>query len=654
MEGKWEPETVPLRNSSIKEVVSSMKQSLWLSVSGVAALALVPSLFGQNGSNSGNGPGVLLQGITAPYRQGELPPVHLGNSSRLDQVTRAGSVYLSLADAIALALENNLDIEVQRYSTRIAQTDLQRANAGGFVRGLGLGVSTTTTGGQAGGGQALVGTVQQLVTATGTAIPSLDAVMTSTIQWGHRTVPQTSPFVTGNNSLVTESTLANFAISRSFLTGTSVTFGYNNNLQSQNSGRNDFNPSTNSYAQLQIVQPLLQSFGRDVNSRNIRIARNNIHASDLVFRQQVITTVSQVIALYWDLVSFSEDVKVRKQALELNQKLYNDNRKQVEIGTLAPIEIIRAEAEVARSQQDLLVAETQVLQQETILKNALSRTGVMDSVLASSRLIPTDSIKMPEIEPVEPLQDLIQRALDSRPEVQQSRINIENSKIALVGVKNALLPSINAYADLRNNGLAGQLNTLPIPPIPGQAGAAIARNPAAVDKFFLGGYGTVFGQLLSRNFPDYAVGVQLSVPLRNRAAQADVAREQLNLRQSELRLQAQINQIRVDVQNSLIGLQQARARFQTATKTRVLQEQTLDAEQKKYQLGASTIFFVIQAQRDLAQAQASEVAALTAYARAKVDLDRATGVTIESNSIEIDEAVHGTVTRQPSLPVLKQ
>ena len=341
---------------------------------------------------------------------------------------------------------------------------------------------------------------------------------------------------------------------------------------------------------------------------------------------------------------------MKQQALTLNQKLYDDNKKQVEIGTLAPIEIIRAEAEVARSQQDLTISETNLLQQETVLKNALSRTGVASPGLAEARIIPTDSIRMPDTEAVEPMQDLVGKAVAGRPELEQARINIESSKIGLVGSKNALKPTVDAFMNLQNNGLSGLLNTQPIPPVPGApAGSGFTqRNPANVDAYFLGGYGTALSQVLRRNFPDYAVGVSLNIPLRNRGAQADMVRDQLSLRQSEIRLQQSLNQVRVEVQNALISLQQARARYQTSVKNRVLQEQTLDAEQKKYALGASTIFFVIQAQRDLTAAQASEVAALSTYARARNELERATGQTLTANAIQIDEAMKGSISRPPA------
>jgi len=593
-------------------------------------------------------------GFKEPYSWKDVPAISLANSTRLDRLMRAGKIYLSLQDAIALSLENNLDIELQRYGPRISDAELLRANAGGAARvGAGGGVSTATTAGGGsgilGGGGNLLGGGGAAQTGQGGSVQNLDPVFSSNMNWAHQTQPLTSPFVTGTSSLINTRTLANYTISKAFLAGTSVSMGFNNNFLAQNSGRNDFNPSKSVAANLQIQQRLMEGFGLAVNTRNIKIARNNLKVSELVFQQQVITTVSNVITLYWDLVSANEDVQVKRQALALNQKLYEDNKKQVEIGTLAPIEIIRAEAEVARSQQDLTISETNVLQQETVIKNALSRTGVSDPVFSQARIVPTDKIRMPETEAIEPIQDLVGRAVANRPELEQSRINIESAKTGLKGTRNAMLPSVDVFGSFQNNGLSGLLNNLPIPPVPGAPpGLVQNRNPANVDGYFLGGYGTALGQVFRRNFPDYSVGVSLNIPLRNRAAQADMVRDQLSLRQSEVRLQQSLNAVRVEVQNALISLQQARARYQTAVKNRVLQEQTLDAEQKKYALGASTIFFVIQAQRDLTAAQASEVAALSTYARARNELERSTGQTLAANAIQIDEAMKGSVSTPPS------
>lgn len=592
--------------------------------------------------------------LTEPYSWRDVAPINVSNSNRLDQLLRAGKLYLSLQDVIALALENNLDIELQRYGPKISQADFDRANSGGAVRAAQNNINSGTTGG-GGGGQIIsgiqssgqgVGTVN---TGSGLNVQNLDPVFTSNLQFAKQTQPQTTLFNTGTSSLISQRTNSQFGISKAFLTGTSVSMGFNNFFSDQNSGRLDFNPSKTVNANIQVQQRLLQGFGFAVNNRNIRIARNNYKVSELVFKQQVISTVASVIGLYWDLVAANEDVVVKRQALALNQKLYDDNKKQVEIGTLAPIEIIRAEAEVARSQQELTISETNLLQQETVIKNALSRTGVANPALADSRIIATDKIRIPENEPVQPIQDLVNKAMDFRPEVEQSRINIDSSKIGLIGTRNALKPTVDAFGTFQNNGLSGLLNQLPVPPVPGATNTnPIIRNPAAVDGFFLGGYGTALGQVFRRNFPDYSFGVTLNIPLRNRGAQADMLREQLAVRQSEVRLQQQLNQVRVDVQNAVISLQQARARHQTSVKNRVLQEQTLDAEQKKYALGASTIFFVIQAQRDLTSAQANEVAALSAYARSRNDLERATGQTLVANSIEMDEALKGTVARPPS------
>jgi outer membrane protein TolC len=331
--------------------------------------------------------------------------------------------------------------------------------------------------------------------------------------------------------------------------------------------------------------------------------------------------------------------------------LYEDNQKQVEVGTLAPIEIARAEAQLAADQQALVTAQSTELQLEAVLKSALSRNGLASPVVSEARIVVTDPIRIPEVEPVEPVQDLMGRALENRPDLTQSRIQIENSKIALQGTKNALLPTLNAFADLRNNALIGAQNSvIGVNPTTG-----LVSTPATADPFFVGGFGGVLGQLFSRNFPNYAVGLNLNIPLRNRAAQANVATATLMLRESELQVQRQINQLRVDIQNALIALQEARAQYQTAVKQRVLEEQTVDADQKKLALGATTVFQLIQDQRDLSTAGGNVVMAEATYAQARAQLDIATGMTLQNNNVEFDEAKSGHVTRSPSpLPPLDQ
>jgi len=594
--------------------------------------------------------------FTKNYTISQVAPIDLANSTRLEALLRAGQIYLSLNDAVALALENNLDIELSRYGPRIAETDLLRAQAGGVVRGVpqsvtqgpssaanlqtgsGQGTANSTVNTVGGGGSAANNAT---VVFSGTNVPTYDESFYTQYTWGHRTATQANSFSTGIPALVFGNKALATGIQKGFVTGANVQLGYTQSTQESNNRVSEINPFTNGSMNLNVTQPLLRGFGIAVNNRFIRVAKNQVQISDLVFKQQVIAAVATVVNLYSDLVSFNENVKVKKSALSLAQKLYNDNRTQVQIGTLAPIEIVKAEAEVARAQQELTVAETQVLQQETILKNYLSRTGVNSPTIAEARIVPTDPLRMPDNEAIQPIQDLVAQAVESRPELVQTRIAIENSRITLEGDKSLLLPQLDLIASAQNNALAGSVNTLPLPTSVGD-GFIRQANPA-----FLGGFGTVWSQLLGRNYPDYSIGFALSIPIRNRSAQADMIRDQLTLRQSEIRQRQELNQVRVDVQNALIGLQQSRAEYQAALKSRVLQEQTLDAEQKKYALGASTVFFVIQAQRDLAQAQATEVQALSGYNRARVSLDRATGRILEVHSVSLDEARKGKVQRAP-------
>jgi outer membrane protein TolC len=350
-------------------------------------------------------------------------------------------------------------------------------------------------------------------------------------------------------------------------------------------------------------------------------------------------TVARLASLYWDLVSFRADVEGRQEDLRLAQKLYEDNKRRVEIGigTLAPIEIVRAEAEVAAREQDVTLAVTRVQEQETVIKNAISKNGLSSPSILDAEIVPTDHIEVPAIEEIQPIQDLMGLALKSRPEIAQGEIRLENADINLRGVRNAMMPQFDVTADVTNNGLAGQVNQNFVPIVPGEV--------PTVNDYFLGGLSTSVLQVFRRNFPDYSVGVQLSIPLKNRRAQADMIASSLERRQSEIRLRQTENQIRQQVKNALIRVQQARAQYAAAQKTRILQERTLEAEQKKFNLGASSIFFVLQAQRDLAFARTAVIAAQNAYIQAKISMDNATGRTLETHNVSVDEAYEGRVSK---------
>lgn len=581
---------------------------------------------------SGGFPG-LFGGIWRPYKPQEVPPVNPSNSSRIDALLHAGNLYLTFQDALALTLENNLDIEIQRYVPQMAEANVLRTKAGGYAAPP---MTSVLTGPASVGSPAPSPGLQSLIVANDTQIgitpPSLDPALVGGLGYAHTTAPQIS-LSNGTAALINRTDNSALAVQQYFSSGTIVSLGLNNSTVFTNSPQSSFSPGTSSSLAFTVTQHLLQGFGPAITDRQIRIARHNRELSDLTFKAQVIATVSAVADLYWDLVSFGENVRVKRDALAADEKLLADNRRQVEVGTLAPISVVQAEAQIAADQQALTVAETQLLQQETILKNAISRTGTYNPAITNARVVPLDHINVPDVESITPIQDATALAEASRPELAQARIQVETQRIANTGTRNELLPTLDLVGSLQNNGLAGAVNPL-------FTGAA----PPA----YIGGYGTVFAQIFGHNYPNYSIALNLNVPLRNRTAQADYATSELLLRQQELAVERVRNQVRVEVQNAIIGLQQARAQYQAATKQRVLEEQTVDAEQKKLDMGVSTTYNVILTMRDLVTAQSNEVAGRSAYAKAHVEMDRVTGQTLYNNQVTLEEAFKGKVSRPPA------
>ena len=589
-----------------------------------------------------------LGGLTRPYQAGTVPAIRLTNSPRLDALIRAGNLYLSAQDVVALAIENNIDVEIQRYGPLLANEVLKRAKAGGALRSVGIpvaagpqsvslqGVSASTAGGLALTPAAGVSSGGGIVTQLGPAIPSLDPTVVGLVNFQHSSISQSNTVLTGTTALVqsTRSYQAQYIQNWDF--GLTAQMTYSSQWVKVNSQFFNLNPYTFGFLDLQLTQNLLQGFGRAVNGRNIRVQKNNVKVSDLQFKQQVITTVSAALNLYWDLVSFDEDVRARGRELATAQQLLEDNKKLVELGSAAPIEITRAEAQVYTSQQDLVTAQTNLLQQETVLKNALTRNGVAAAGLTNVHVIPLDKIAVPEHDEIRPVEDLIKEALERRPEIAQARLNLDSNQMNLVGIKSSLKPTLQAFVELTNNGLSGQLSALGI------------LQPGV--DYLGGGYGNLLAQIARRNYPNYSAGISLNIPLRNRAAQADYATSLLELRQNQLSLQKNSNQIRVDVQNAVVGVQQARARYNAAVRSRVLQEETLAGDQKRYRLGAVVAFQVVQDQRDLANAQSAEVQSMANYTHARIALDQALGTTLEANHILIGEALEGHLSRLSVVP----
>ena len=587
----------------------------------------------------------------------------MSNSERLHSLLSGGKLRLSIEDALALALENNLDISVARYNLGFAQTDLLRAKSGGATRGVpGAFSSSALFSGAIGGGISSIssGSTTSASTVTGSGgatnvgvIGCCDPVAGAQFGWDRRTSPLNYTLVSGIPTVITQTTNGVAYFGQGFLTGTSYAVAVSGYRQSTTSLNTLFNPAVPTSLTVGFDQQLLNGFGYRANAKFIRIAQNDLKISNSVFRQQVITTVAQVLNLYWDYLSYKENVRVAEQALAYSEKLLSDNKRQVEIGTLAPIEVVRAESEVASDQQNLIVAQTSLQQQAELIKTALSRK--VDSELISAQIDAVDKLPEPRPDDIPPLDQALKQALQNRPEVEQADLNLRYESIVVKANRNALLPTLDLFATYAPSGLSGLSSMLG--PCPSgytasgnqcqASGLEPIPRPMVVSSQ---GISQSLSQLFRANYPDYSFGFTLQFPIRNRSAQADVARALLEQRQLEEQLQRQKNQVEQDVRSAEIGVIQAKAQIQAAVKAVLLAQKTLDAEQKKFQLGESTVFLVIQAQRDLATAEGNEVKARSTYAKALTQFQQVTATILADYHIEMNDALQGKVTRSPNIP----
>jgi len=594
--------------------------------------------------------------LIGPYLAHQVPPPSFGNAPRIETLLKDGKLRLSLSDAVTLALENNLDLAIARFNLAIADTDILRAKSGESVRGVDTGLVQGTPGGGIGGfgsgapgagaggtsggaggaGTGASGLVQSTL-GVGTPIDTFDPIVSGGMNIDHATFPESSQILYGVRSLQQNTGIANFNYTQGFASGTLMSLNFNNDRVTNNSLYSILSPEVDSGFRLTLRQHLLAGFGFGPNMRFIRIARTNREISDVSFRGQVIATVSQIQNIYWDLVNAYEDVKVKERSLELAEKTLSDDREQVKIGAIAPMEVMKGESQEASASQDLLLSQNELQLQELLIKNAITR-DLSDPVLASASVIPTDTMSIPEKESVVPVQDLIADAQNHRPELAEARMDLSNRELTRKAAANALKPAVDLVAWYGAYGLAGVQNDA-------YAGQPICSQPPC--RVTPSGYSNAFGDLFKNNSPDYAVGINVSIPLRNRGAQADQIRSQLEYRQAQLHLQQLQNQIGIEVRNAQFALLQNRSRVDAAAKARDLAQQTFDIEQKKRALGASTSNLVLQAQRDLAQAESNYVAAMSTYEKSRVELDRATGLTLTHTGIEIEDAERGTVHEMP-------
>ena len=599
--------------------------------------------------------------VIAPYTTRHVPPPDLTNTPRIDQLLRDGKIYLSMDDAVSLALENNLDIGIARYNFGIADTDLLRAKAGSnTILGVNSAVVQNTPGGGVGGLNGTIGSgpggtaaaaggigagTQGIVSTSegfGPIISSYDPIVTSTLQSDHARFQCTSPFC----GSVQNTTTANFNYTQGFESGTNLGVGFNNSRTTSNNPFSIVSPNLASGFKFQLTQHLLQGFGFSANTRLIQISKNDREITDVAFRLQIITTVDQIENLYWNLVYAYENVRVQQEALAFAQKTLSDTQKQVQIGSLAPIESVRAQNTVAGDQQNLVQAQTNLDLQQLLMKNALSRT-LQDPALANAEVIPTSTMALPQQEPVVPTEDLVNDALQHRADLIQSRIDLSNREIGAKALKNALLPTLDAFAYYGGSGLGGSQNP-----------SYICNTPAGPSSGFCNGfapippvsYPTTLNQLINSTAPDKGAGLTLTIPIRNRQAQALQVRSELEYRQAQMRLQQIENQIRIEVRNAQFSVTQNRASVQAAQAAVDLGQQSLEAEQKKFRLGASTGTSVLNYQSQLAAAQSQLVSAEAAYEKAQIELDRSTGLLLEHAGIVMGDAIKGEVTHMPKIP----
>ena len=602
------------------------------------------------------------------YAPTTFPMPRLGNTPRLDSLLRDGKIYLSLSDAVLLALENNFDIAIARINLDIADTDILRAKAGSTLRGVSTGLVTDTLGGSgttvtggggpggtssgSGGGGAGAGGLVLSTSGGGPLPESLDPTLTANLEYETLSQQQSNLlFSGGKTSLSTNTSTYNFDYQQGFLTGTQLGVTYNNSRVTTDNPFSSYSPDITTSFRATATQHLLQGFGTKINGRFIVQAKNDRRITDSAFRQQLLYTVNQIENIYWGLVSAYEDEQAKERALAQSTQLTSDNRRQLEIGTLAPLDVVNSDSAVATDKQALVASQSNLEYQQLIMKQAIAR-NLEDPALINAPVIPTDRVALDRLPEEDMSQnDLVQQAYVNNPQIEQATLNMKNNEITIKAEKNGMLPTVDAYAFYGASQLAGAQNPSKNcnPNFGSTTFVACTSSNGGVAPI---GYGTAFGNLFNSSAPDKGVGVNITIPLRNRVAQADQARSQMEYRQVQMRLQQLYTQIRIQVINAQFALTNDRAQVSAAQAGREYAAQSLDAEQKKYRLGASTSALVLQQQRNMANAENTVISATAAYAKDRAALRQLTSSTLDAYGISITDAAAGTMTTAPVIPGL--
>jgi outer membrane protein TolC len=582
------------------------------------------------------------------YRGRSVAPPSLGNSSRLDSLIRDGKLYLHLQDAIDLALENNLDLVIARYNLPIARMDILRTSAGGTPRGVNTGVVSGTPGGAngafagtsgagaggtsggAGGAGAGASGLVQSTLGTGTMVNFYDPLITAKTYVDHTTQLLPNQVLYGVPVIHQNTFLGNISYQQAFPTGGTVQVAWNNNRQTTNSPNNSLNPVLNSYFEFYANQQLLSGFGRGPNLSYLRIAKTNQKVSDVAFRAQLIATVTQICDLYWDLVNAYDNEQVGERSVAFATTTLDTSRKQFELQAIPEMDVLKAEADVATREQDLTIARTNLELQELYMKNAITRS-LDDPVLQDMPVIPLDHTGTQVAPGNDSVQELMTYALKNRTEVLESSLVLENSALSRKTARNALLPQLSLYGLYAGTGYAGIANPL--------------RSPS-VD--LPRGFGGAVSNAFNYSSPEYQVGLQLQVPLRNRIAKADQYRTELEYRQSQVYLEELKKRIRIEVRNARFALEQGVGRVSAARKARDLAQRTLNIMQQEQKLGAGSNQQTLAAEHDLALAESALVSAETDYEKARVEMRRAAGSVLEDYGISVAAAKSGIVEEDHS------
>ena len=577
------------------------------------------------------------------YRPSDAPPLDLANSPRLQNLIREGKLYISLHDAIALAIENNLDIASFRYNFPIAQTDYQRTKAGSAVQGVNTGVVQASTqggfSGGGGGGASSAGAAAGaggLVTSTlgaGTQVPSFDPYLNFKGYVDHLVLQEANAF---QNGVLTfkENTIQGLAgYSQQFPTGTGLNVNYQGQRYANNSPYDAVNPTLNASFQVILTQQLLAGFGMATNTRYISIAKKNLQITDLAFRAQVIATITQVQNIYWDLVNAYQDEQIKEHLLAFAQKTLSDDHKQLELNAIPAMQVTKDESDVATSEGDLTVARATLRLNELLIKNAITKTD--DPTIDEMPVIPLDTKGPADPNASKSIADLLVEAEKNRPDAAQDELAMQNAEASLKSIRSELLPVLNVYGYYTGAGTAG-------PPNPN-----CSLGPAECASQLPSGFGGMFQNTFNYSSPEYQFGMNLSINLRNRQAKADQFRGVLEFRQKQIAFEEQKKTIRFDVRNAQFALQQAQARVDAAQKARDLAQHTFDVTDQEQKLGVKSTTDTLAAQHELGVAESTLVVAQTQLEKAKVGLDYSTGTTLEQTSVSIDDAKTGVVTRGP-------